>query len=169
MVVIRLARGGAKKRPFYHIVVTNSRNARDGRFIEKLGFYNPIAAGEEITLQLNQERLDYWQSKGAQLSERVAHLVENFAEIVAGTLKKKPTKSKKAEATAAEAPEQAEVAPAAVVEVAEPEAAAVESKPVIDPEPVEEAKEEKPEAEAKPVVDPEPAEVVEVAEAEKAE
>ena len=76
MVIIRLSRGGAKKRPFYHIVVTNSRSPRDGRYIERVGFYNPIASGGEIKLQLNQERIDYWLSKGVQLSERVEHLVE---------------------------------------------------------------------------------------------
>ena len=91
MVIIRLARAGAKKRPFYHVVVTNSRNARDGRFIERLGFYNPIAAGEEVRIQLNKERIDYWVAKGAQLSERVDHLIKNFAEIAAG---KEPTRKK---------------------------------------------------------------------------
>ena len=102
MVVIRLSRGGSKKRPFYHVVVTNSRNARDGRYIERLGYYNPIAAGEEIQLQINKERVDYWLSKGAQPSERVSHLLDNFAEIVAGTVKKKTkpkTAAKKAKAT----------------------------------------------------------------------
>jgi small subunit ribosomal protein S16 len=85
MVVIRLSRGGTKKRPFYHVVVTNSRNARDGRYIERLGYFNPIAAGGEVKLQLNKERIDYWISKGAQLSERVAKLVDNFAEIAAAS------------------------------------------------------------------------------------
>ena len=94
MVVIRLARGGAKKRPFYHVVVTNSRDARDGRFIERLGFYNPIAAGDEIKLQLNKDRVDYWLGKGAQPSERVDHLIKNFAEIAMGKepARKKPKK-----------------------------------------------------------------------------
>jgi len=76
MVVIRLARGGAKKRPFYSIVVSDSRNRRDGRFIERLGFYNPIASGNEKPLSLNLERVDYWVGKGAQLSEAVARLVK---------------------------------------------------------------------------------------------
>lgn len=101
MVIIRLARGGAKKRPFYNIVVTNSRNARDGRFIERLGFYNPIAAGEEVKIQLNKERIDYWISKGAQVSERADYLFKNFAEIAAGkepvAKKPKPKKEKPAE------------------------------------------------------------------------
>jgi small subunit ribosomal protein S16 len=76
MVVIRLARGGAKKRPFYNIVVTDSRNKRDGRFIERLGFFNPIAAGKEETLRLDQQRLGYWLGQGALASERVAHLIK---------------------------------------------------------------------------------------------
>ncbi|MBN2690216.1 MAG: 30S ribosomal protein S16 [Gammaproteobacteria bacterium] len=95
MVVIRLARAGAKKRPFYHVVVTNSRNARDGRFIERVGFYNPVARGNEVKLQLNKDRIDYWVSKGAQLSDRAASLVKNFAEIAMQETKeeKKPAKS----------------------------------------------------------------------------
>jgi small subunit ribosomal protein S16 len=76
MVTIRMARGGAKKRPFYHIVVTDSRNRRDGRFIERLGFFNPVATGGETKLLINQERVDYWVSKGAQTSERVAKLIK---------------------------------------------------------------------------------------------
>lgn len=79
MVTIRLARGGAKKRPFYHVVVADSRNARDGRFIERIGFFNPIAAGQEQTLKIDQERLSYWLSQGAQTSERVAALVKQAA------------------------------------------------------------------------------------------
>lgn len=76
MVTIRLSRGGAKKRPFYHITVADSRNARDSRFIERVGFYNPLARGQEETLRLELERVEYWQSKGAQLSDRVAGLVK---------------------------------------------------------------------------------------------
>lgn len=76
MVTIRLARGGAKKRPFYQVVVTDSRNARDGRFIERVGFFNPIATGKEERLRVNTERYQYWVSQGAQPSERVAALVK---------------------------------------------------------------------------------------------
>lgn len=76
MVVIRLARTGAKKTPFYHIVVTDSRNSRDGRFIERLGYFNPMARGAETRLELNQERLDYWQGCGAKASDRVSSLVK---------------------------------------------------------------------------------------------
>ncbi len=76
MVVIRLARGGMKKRPFYSVVVTDSRNRRDGRFIERVGYYNPIASGEEKPLSLNLERIDFWMGKGAQLSEAVSRLIK---------------------------------------------------------------------------------------------
>ncbi len=76
MVVIRLARGGSKKRPFYNIVATDSRNRRDGRFIERVGFYNPVASGSEEGLRIAADRLTYWKSVGAQLSPTVARLVK---------------------------------------------------------------------------------------------
>jgi len=76
MVVIRLSRGGAKKRPFYNIVATDSRNRRDGRFIERIGFYNPVASGAAETLNIKQDRLTHWQSVGAQLSPTVERLVK---------------------------------------------------------------------------------------------
>ena len=76
MVVIRLSRGGAKKRPFFNLVVTDSRNRRDGRFIERIGFYNPVASGAEESVRIAQDRLTYWQGVGAQLSPTVARLVE---------------------------------------------------------------------------------------------
>lgn len=75
MVKIRLTRGGAKKRPFYHMIVTDSRSARDGRFIERLGFFNPIAAGGEERLRVDLARIDHWVGQGAQVSERVEALV----------------------------------------------------------------------------------------------
>jgi small subunit ribosomal protein S16 len=78
MVVIRLARGGAKKRPFYNMVVTDSRNARDGRFVERIGFYNPKAAQGEEGLRIQLDRLAYWQGKGAKLSDTAARLVKQF-------------------------------------------------------------------------------------------
>ena len=74
MVTIRLARAGAKKRPFYHIVVTDSRNRRDGRYLERLGFFNPLATGSEVGFKLDEERVAYWLSHGAKPSERVASL-----------------------------------------------------------------------------------------------
>jgi len=75
MVTIRLSRGGAKKRPFYHLTVTDSRKSRDGRFIERVGFFNPVARGQEERLRVDTDRIAYWQGHGAQLSERVAKLV----------------------------------------------------------------------------------------------
>ena len=76
MVVIRLARGGAKKRPFYSLVVADSRSRRDGRFIERIGFYNPVAAVNEEGLRVAADRLTYWQQQGAKLSPTVARLVK---------------------------------------------------------------------------------------------
>lgn len=78
MVVIRLARGGAKKRPFYHIVVTDSRRRRDTNYIKRIGYFNPVARGQEKRLHLDQELLNYWQGVGAQLSERVQALLKEF-------------------------------------------------------------------------------------------
>jgi len=77
MVTIRLSRGGAKKRPFYHIVVTDSRNRRDGRYIERIGFFNPIATGKEERLKLDLSRADYWVEQGARPSERVSGLMKS--------------------------------------------------------------------------------------------
>lgn len=76
MVVIRLSRTGAKKRPFYHIVVADERRARDGRFIENLGYYNPIASGKDIPLSLDLARVEHWISQGAQASDRVKSLIK---------------------------------------------------------------------------------------------
>lgn len=78
MLAIRLSRGGSKKRPFYHVVATDSRNARDGRFIERLGFFNPIARGQEEELRLDIERIEYWVSKGGQISDRVKSLMKQY-------------------------------------------------------------------------------------------
>ena len=83
MVTIRLARGGSKKRPFYHVVVTNSRSARDGRFIERVGFFNPIATGQEERVRFNMERVDYWVGTGAQMSDRVASLLKDAKQVAA--------------------------------------------------------------------------------------
>ena len=85
MVVIRLSRGGAKKRPFYGIVVTDSRNRRDGRFIERLGFYNPIASEGTEGLRVAQDRVAYWIGVGAQMSPTVARLVKTNAKATAAT------------------------------------------------------------------------------------
>jgi len=83
MVTIRLSRGGAKNRPFYHVVVTDSRSGRDGRYIERVGFFNPLARGNEEKLRLDSERVEYWKSKGAQPSERVARLIKDTLKAVA--------------------------------------------------------------------------------------
>lgn len=77
MVTIRLARGGAKKRPFYHIVVTDSRKRRDSGYIERLGYFNPRATGQEVRLHVDMERVDYWQGVGAKPSERVETLLKD--------------------------------------------------------------------------------------------
>ena len=77
MVTIRLARGGAKKRPFYSVVVADSRCARDGRFIEKIGFFNPIASGKEEKIRIDLDRVEHWVGVGAQLTDRVAKIVKD--------------------------------------------------------------------------------------------
>jgi small subunit ribosomal protein S16 len=77
MVTIRLSRGGSKKRPFYHLNVADSRRARDGRYIERLGFFNPVARGQEERLRIDLDRIDHWVGLGAQLSDRVAQLVKD--------------------------------------------------------------------------------------------
>ena len=78
MVILRLTRGGANKRPFYHVVATDSRNRRDGRFIERVGFYNPVASGNDESLRIQLDRVSYWQGVGAQMSPAVARLVKDF-------------------------------------------------------------------------------------------
>jgi small subunit ribosomal protein S16 len=84
MVVIRLSRGGAKKRPFYNIVAANKQDRRDGRFIERVGFYNPIAAEGEAGVKIALDRINYWKQNGAQLSPTVERLVRDFAKAQAG-------------------------------------------------------------------------------------
>lgn len=83
MVKIRLARTGAKKRPFYHVVVTDIRNKRDGRYIERIGFFNPVAQGKEEKLRIDTSRVDHWVSVGAQMSDRVKSLVKTARKAVA--------------------------------------------------------------------------------------
>lgn len=99
MVVIRLARGGAKKRPFYDIVVADSREARDGRYIERVGYFNPIAKGGETRLFLVEERVQHWTSVGAQPSDRVHTLIKEYktqdAAGASNEAAKKPSKKKK--------------------------------------------------------------------------
>lgn len=83
MVRIRLSRGGATKRPFYHIVVTDQRNRRDGRYIERLGYFNPVAQGNDRELEIDLERTDYWVARGAQITERVAQLIKQHRSAAA--------------------------------------------------------------------------------------
>ncbi len=78
MVTIRLSRGGAKKQPYYRVVVTDSRNSRDGRCIERVGFFNPVARGNDSSLRLELDRIDHWVGMGAQMSDRVCKLVKNY-------------------------------------------------------------------------------------------
>ena len=84
MVSIRLSRGGAKKRPFYHVVVTDSRNRRDGRYLERVGFFNPIARGAEQRLSIDLDRADYWLGQGAKASDRVKTLMKEVRSAAEG-------------------------------------------------------------------------------------
>ncbi len=91
MVVIRLARGGAKKRPFFNLVVADSRRARDGRFIERLGFYDPKAPAGHESLRISLDRVRHWQGQGARLSDTVARLVKQFSSGQAGAVPPTPS------------------------------------------------------------------------------
>jgi small subunit ribosomal protein S16 len=95
MVVIRLARSGAKKAPFYHVVVADKRAARDGRYIEQIGYFNPVARGQAVRLEMKKDRVDYWLGEGAQASERVAALIKQFDKGMTAAIEPKP-KAKKA-------------------------------------------------------------------------
>jgi len=134
MVVIRLSRGGSKKTPFFNLVVADSRNRRDGRFIERVGFYNPSASGQSEALRVNQERVNYWTGVGAQLSDTVKRLVKLHATGPEGMAKAKAKDEAKAEAAkakiaAAEAAKVKAAAEAAEAETkAEAEAKAAEEK-----------------------------------------
>jgi small subunit ribosomal protein S16 len=106
MLTIRLARTGAKKRPFYHVVAADSRSPRDGRFVERLGYFNPVARGKELRLNLNLDKINDWKAKGAQISDRVTSLIKEAE----SPSKKRPAKKKKkpvVEAKAEEAPAEA--------------------------------------------------------------
>ncbi len=114
MVTIRLARGGAKKRPFYHLVVTDSRKPRDSGHLERLGFFNPIAGGGEEELRVDQERVRFWQDRGAQTSGRAAQLIRRHAEAGTGGEETPPAAAEKtAEKAAAKAAEEPAAAAAA--------------------------------------------------------
>lgn len=144
MIAIRLSRGGARKRPFYHIVATDMRKRRDSGYLERLGYFNPVATGDETLLQIDQERVSYWLSQGAKPSERAAHLIRCHTKGVS------PVRPHK---------EPVRMAPKAVKEEeAAPEEPVAEAKPAEPQEPVAEAKaaSEEPAAEAQAA--PEPAE-----------
>ena len=163
MVKIRLARGGAKKKPFYSIVATDSRKRRDSGYIERIGYFNPVARGQEVRLQLEEDRLAYWISQGAQISDRVKQLAKEYKDpsirekyLAAKTAKKAAAEKAKldaeakakAELEAAAKAEAAEEAPAeeAPVEAAAEEAPAEEAP--AEEAPVEAAAEEAPAEEA---------------------
>lgn len=128
MVIIRLARGGAKKTPFYNIVVADSRNRRDGRFIERVGFYNPSAKANAESLRIDEARITHWQSNGAQLSDTVARLVKFHAKGPEHAIASKAKDAAKAEAAKAKvvAAEAAKVKAAADAAKAEADAKAAE-------------------------------------------
>ena len=171
MLTIRLARSGAKKRPFYHVSVADSRMPRDGRFVERVGYYNPIASGQEVRLELDLERIDYWIGQGAQPSDRVLNLLKQNKEtpeqtekrLAAKEVKRQKKLAKKLaekepvveEAAAEEAPAEEAAAEAPAEEPAVEEAPAEE--PAIEEAPAEEAPAEEAAA-AEPAVEEAPAE-----------
>lgn len=114
MVVIRLARGGAKKRPFYHIVAADKRNPRDGRNIEQIGYYNPVARGADTGLYIDLERIKYWQSVGAKPSDRIKFLLKKYQkqllakEAAEEEVTQAPEKAKAEEPAVATEPKQEE-------------------------------------------------------------
>ena len=164
MLTIRLARAGAKKRPFFHITVADSRKPRDGRFVERVGYFNPISRGKEVRLEIDQERIDYWLSQGAQVSDRVLTLIKEKNETPEEKAKREQTKekrrlrkvAKRAQAKTSDEPDKS-------VETSVEGEAAAEDTPAEEPveaaaedtpaeEPVEAAAEDKP-AEEEPVAD----------------
>ena len=179
MVKIRLARGGAKKNPFYSIVATDSRKRRDSGYIERIGYFNPVARGQEVRLQLEEDRLSYWISQGAQISDRVKQLVKEYKDPsirekqLAMQAAKADEKAKKiaAEEKAKADLEAKEAAEAAAQEAVAEEAVAAEAAEAEAEAPAEEAPaEEAPaaEAEAEAPAEEAPAEEAPAAEAEEA-
>jgi small subunit ribosomal protein S16 len=142
MLTIRLARSGAKKRPFFHVSVADSRMPRDGRFVERVGYYNPIASGQEVRLELDIERIDYWIGQGAQPSDRVLNLLKQNKETPEQTEKRLATKDlkrqKKLAKKLADKEPVEEEAPAEEASEEAPVEAATEEAPV-EEAPVEEA------------------------------
>jgi small subunit ribosomal protein S16 len=141
MVIIRLARGGAKKNPFYSVVVADSRNRRDGRFIERVGFYSPLGKEGQENLRLDSARIQYWRDNGAQLSDCVARLVKEHAQGPEGEAKRRAKDAAKV------AKKQAEIAAKAAAAAPAAEEAPVEAAPAEEAAP---AAEEAPAADAAP-------------------
>ena len=162
MLTIRLARSGAKKRPFYHISVADSRMPRDGRFVERIGYFNPIASGQEVRLEIDLERVDYWIGQGAQPSDRVLNLLKQNKETPEQTEKRLAAKEQKRQKKLAK--KLAEKEP--VIEEAAAEEAAAEEAPA--EEAVEEAAAEEAAAEEAPAEEA-PAEEAPAEEAEATE
>ncbi len=168
MVKIRLARGGAKKNPFYSIVATDSRKRRDSGYIERIGFFNPVARGQEVRLQLEEDRLSHWISQGAQISDRVKQLVKEYRDPsirekqLAKHAAKADDKAKKivalykakADLEAKVAAEVASAAATAAEAPAEEAAAEAPAEEAAAEAPAEEAAAEAPAAEEKPAEEP---------------
>ena len=142
MLTIRLARSGAKKRPFFHVSVADSRMPRDGRFVERVGYYNPIASGQEVRLELDLERIDYWIGQGAQPSDRVLNLLKQNKETPEQTEQRLASKDLKRQKKLAK-----KLADKEPIEEA-PAEAATEEAPAEEAAPVEEAATEEAPAEA---------------------
>ena len=147
MVKIRLARGGAKKKPFYSIVATDSRKRRDSGYIERIGYFNPVAQGQEVRLQFEEDRLEYWVSQGAQISDRVKQLAREYKDP---SIREKYLAAKEAKIAAAEkAKSEAEAAAKAEAEAAAKAEAKAEAE--VKKEQAEEAPAEEAPAEEAPV------------------
>ena len=145
MVVIRLARGGSKKRPFYRIVVADKRAPRDGRYIERLGFFNPVASGQEERLRLDLDRVEHWVSKGAQPSDRVASLIKDAKNPEARKAKDEKKAKKAADKKAAK--QKAELDAIKAEEKSKAEAEKAEAKAAAEAEKAAAEKAEEPKAE----------------------
>ena len=149
MLTIRLARSGAKKRPFYHISVADSRMPRDGRFVERIGYFNPIASGQEVRLEIDLERVDYWIGQGAQPSDRVLNLLKQNKETPEQTEKRLAAKEQKRQKKLAKRlAEKEPVLEEAAAEEAPAEEAAAEEVPAEEAPAEEAAAEEAPAEEA---------------------
>jgi len=149
MVKIRLARGGAKKKPFYSIVATDSRKRRDSAYIERIGYFNPVARGQEVRLTIEEDRLEYWTSKGAQTTDRVKQLIKEFRDpsirekrVAAQQMRAEAVAKKLAAEAKAKADEEAAAAAAeaAAAEAEAKEAAKAEAESATEEAPTEEEK-----------------------------